>query len=312
MQQPSLHIQCEAFGRFKIEAFKTDRFGAEVPGTRREVSPWNKNLILDAGLNRMAASGDYLRYCQVGTGSSTPTAGQVALDSILAGVEGADGAGTVAPSAPYYVSRIRSFTFPTGAAAGNISEVGVGWAASGTALFSRSLIKDSGGNPTTVTILPDESLNVIYEFRYYGPPVDVTGSIVATGNIGGTYDYILRAASFSSFGVNSWLLPQAQTANSGAGNNTAYSGDIGPQTGIPSGTTSNIGNAASEPYVSGSFYLDRVQQVSAALGNFGGGLRSMRLHIGIGVYQIQFDPPIPKTNVDVVSLTLRLSWGRRP
>lgn len=310
MAQPELRFEVE--GRFKIEAFKTDADGMEIPGSRRVVSPWNKNLILDAGLNRMATSGDYIRYCQVGSGSSVPATGQVSLDSLVAGVEGADGALTVAPSAPYYVSRIRSYTFATGVAAGNLSEVGVGWALSGTTLFSRSLIKDSGGNPTTITILPDESLNVIYEFRYYGPPTDITGTVVATGNIGGSYDYVLRAASFATANVNSWNLPASQQANAGGLGVIAYSGPIGPVTGVPSGTTSNLANASPGTYVSGSFQLDRVVTAQAEQANFGTGLRSIKMQMGIGVYQIEFTPPIPKTNVDVVSLTMRISWGRRP
>lgn len=310
-----IKFDCRVEGFFRFEVYKNGEDGTEIAGTRRVVSDWQPNLILDAGLNRMATNGDYLNACQVGSGSSAPSDGQTGLDSRIAGTTSvAPGGATpfVAPSAPYYVGLRRTYQFATGVATGNLSEVGVGWGITGTTLFSRSLIKDSGGLPTSITVLADESLDVVYEFRYYGPPDDITGSITATGNIGGIYDYTLRAASFATANTNSWYLPQPQTANSGAGNNTAYSGAIGTVTGRPSGTTSNIGNASSASYVSDSFQLDRIQTVAANAGNFVGGLRSMALQIGIGVYQIEFDPPIPKTNVDVVELTLRLSWGRKP
>ncbi|MBN7822254.1 hypothetical protein [Bowmanella yangjiangensis] len=310
-----LNIENQVEGLFRFEAFKTDENGAEIPGTRRVASDWQKNLILDTGLNRMATNGDYLDACQVGSGSSTPANGQTALDSIVAGANvSSTGAFTpfVSGSAPYYVGLRRTYPFATGVATGNLSEVGVGWSTTGTTLFSRSLIKDSMGNPTSITILSDESLDVIYEMRYYAPPSDITGTIVATGNIGGSYDYILRSARLAFADSNSWNLPFAQSAGPGSGTNLAYSGDIGAVTGSPSGTSANIGVASSASYVSGSFQLDRIQIAAAGVANFGTGLRSMLMKIGIGAYQIQFDPAIPKTNVDQVELTIRLSWARRP
>lgn len=138
-----VNLDCQVEGLFRFEVYKTDDAGVEVAGTRKVASDWQRNLILDSGLNRMATDGDYLNCCQVGSGSSAPANGQTSLDSRVAGVTSLSGGPFVAPSAPYYVGLRRTYPFATGVATGNLSEVGVGWGTSGTVLFSRSLIKDA-------------------------------------------------------------------------------------------------------------------------------------------------------------------------
>lgn len=311
-------IKHQVSGRFRFEKFKTDDSGHEIEGTRSVAADWFDNLILDQGLNQMATLSTYLTWCQVGSGSTPPSVSQTALVSRIAGSNTRPSSDTLSTSsdAPYYVSVVRRTRFAEGVAAGNLAEVGMGTATSGTTLFSRALIKDAQGNPTTITILSDESLDVVYELRYYALPEDVTGNIVATGNIGGSYDYIIRNASVTNAaagGSLGWGLPTAQSqSTSNANGRGAYTTDIGPQTGVPAGSASGITEPTALPYTSGSFVLDRLITASLAQGNFVTGLRSMVLKLGIGFYQIQFDPPIPKTAEDVVQLTLRLSWGRRP
>lgn len=309
------NIEMQVSGLFRIEKFKRDDQGVEIPGTRTVAADWFPNLILDQGLNYMATLASYVNACQVGTGTTTPASGQTALASYLAGTTATAGSTvTTSASSPYYVALTRTFRFSEGAVVGNIAEVGIGTlAASGTNLFSRSLIKDGSGNPTTITILADESLDVIYQLRYYAPLTDVTGTIVATGNIGGTYDYTLRAANVTSVAsANAWNLPASQGDSGTTSGYRAYTGTIGAITSGPSGTTGDMSSPTAAAYTNGTFYRDRVVTASAAQANLAGGIRSMLLKLGIGAYQIQFDPAIPKTATDVVQLTLRLSWGRRP
>lgn len=309
-----LNIEQHVEGYFRIEKFKTSDSGDEIPGSRTVAADWFSNLILNQGLNQMATTSTYLAACQVGSGSTAPAEGQVALVSRIAGtITIPSSVDSVSPSAPYYCAVTRTYRFAEGVATGNLAEVGVGSSETGTTLFSRSLIKDSGGNPTTITILSDESLDVIYQLRYYAPVSDVTGTVVATGNIGGTYDYILRAANVtnSSFATG-WQLPEAQTYQGSSLSYAVHDTVIGAITSRPSGTPMTITPPTSSAYVSGNYYIDRIATASAAQGNFAGGIRSFFLKIGIGAYQIQFTPAIPKTSNDVVQLTLRLSWSRRP
>lgn len=309
-----LNVEQQVQGYFRLEKFKTSDDGEEIPGSRTVEADWFPNLILDQGLNQMATTPTYLAACQVGSGSTAPAEGQVALVSRVAGTTTVPSSvDAVSPSAPYYCAVTRTYRFAEGVATGNLAEVGVGAAATGTTLFSRSLIKDSGGNPTTITILADESLDVIYQLRYYAPATDVTGTVVATGNIGGTYDYILRAANVtnSSFATG-WQLPEAQTYQGTSLSYVVHDTVIGAVTSRPAGTPMNITAPTSSAYVAGNYYIDRIATATAAQGNFASGIRSFFLKIGIGAYQIQFTPAIPKTNTDVVQLTLRLSWARRP
>lgn len=261
----------------------------------------------------MATNPSYAAACQVGSSGTTPSVSQTALISRIAGSTTQVVNNTiVSGSVPYYVALQRSFRFAEGVAAGNIAEVGIGTGPTGTTLFSRSLVKDSLGNPTTITILPDESLDVIYELRYYAPD-EISGVIVATGNIGGTYDYTLRPSNVSTVGTgNGWSMsPQTQNG-SGSTGSIAYEGAIGLPTAQPSGASATITLPTAGSYTSGNFYLDRAVTASAAQANSLASVRSMFFKMGVGSYQIEFDPPIPKTSNDVIQLTIRLSWGRRP
>src|SRR5690606_8917143 len=105
-------------------------------------------------------------------------------------------AGTTS-AAPYYTWMRKTFRFAAGVATGNLSEVGISWLTTG-ALFSRALILDSGGLPTTITVLADEVVDVTYEFRIMAKTDDETGSVTFTGSIGGTYDWTMRSVSVAT------------------------------------------------------------------------------------------------------------------
>lgn len=294
----TMQHETQCAGWFKIEAIRPD-------GTRRVLADWFPNLILNGGLDRMGENADYLNWCQVGSGSTAPVATQTALVNRIAGtntmqntVNGAQA------SAPYYGWYRRTYRFAQGVAAGNLSEVGVGWAASGS-LFSRALILDGGGSPTTITVLSDEVLDVTYELRRYPGTVDLTGTVVLGGV---THNWVSRAAgvtnSWAWAGVSAMALDSAW----------AYNGDIGAVTTIsPSGTQGTL-STTPLAYSSGSYRC--ASTVSAGLNdsNLVGGVRSIGIYSyhGIGRYQIQFDPAIPKDNTKVLSLTIQHTWARRP
>ena len=295
----TMQHETQCAGWFKIEAIRPD-------GTRRVLADWFPNLILNGGLDRMGANSDYLTWCQVGSGSTAPVATQTALVNRIAGTNTqlANVSGAQA-SAPYYGWYRRTYRFAQGVAAGNLSEVGVGWATSGS-LFSRALILDGGGSPTTITVLSDEVLDVTYELRRYPGTVDLTGTVVLDGV---TYNWVSRAAGVT--GAFSWAVAGAMDLDQAF----AYNGDIGAVTAsTPSGTSGNL-STTPLAYSSGSY--TRAATVSAGLNdsNLSGGIRSIMIKSnpdGTGRYQIQFDPAIPKDNTKVLSLTIQHTWARRP
>lgn len=303
-----MKIKLAIEGRYKLETFKSDSSGRELPGSRRTVAPWFKNLITDAGLERMGATPDWMQYCRVGSGSTPPTVADTTLASLVAStstpVSNVSGA---QPSAPYFGWSRKTFQFAEGVAAGNLSEVGVGWF-TGNSLFSRALILDPGGNPTTISVGSDELLEVTYEIRIFVPATDNTGVV----NISGVdYSWTARAANatnsiYWSASTNGAFVNQTTA--------TAYTGTIGPVTGSPSGTGSGL-SLSRGSYSSGSKKIAMTIKASLTQGNVVGGIKSIGTNGGtgfLGSYQLEFDPVIPKTNTQVFSLTYEVAWDRQP
>jgi hypothetical protein len=297
-------------GRIKMVATRPD-------GTTRIVADWFNNLILDAGLNRIG-TGSMGTHAQVGTGSTAPVNADTALQTRIANSSSVLSTTTaIQASAPYYGSLIRTFRFNTGVAAGNLSEVGIGWATSGS-LFSRALIKDGNGDPTTITILSDETLDVIYELRFYPPATDSTFDLTLAGV---TYNCTRRAGRVTTNQVwnQTSLLDGGGSAGAVnftsqlSGNNVHYyTGAIGAITGQPSGTIASAPNATTaSTYSNNSYVRDGVHVCPLASGNLAGGIRSAVFFTNIGEFQVEFSPNIPKDAAKVLTLNLRVSWARK-
>lgn len=295
-------------GRYKLAAVNAET------GEVREETPWFDNLITDAGLEHIGANG-VGTYCMVGSGSAAPAVTDTTLAARVAATSGVQTASdVVATAAPWYVAQRRVYRFAVGVAAGNLTEVGIGW--STTAVFSRTLIKDGGGNPTTLTVLPSEFLDVTYEFRLYCPENDTPLSVT----IGGTgYSGVIRAAYATNMG--DWS--PGHVLGNGMGSVThdpvllAYSGaTLGAQTSAPTGASSSSSTGTSNftlaAYVPGS--KKRTITCTAGLNelNLAGGINALLFQpLRAGTFQMSFSPPIPKTSSQTLSLTFELSWGRR-
>lgn len=280
-------------------------------GEKKRVAEF-PNLITNSGLLRMGSNSDYLLAVSVGSGSAKPEPTDTQLQNLIASTQGTNSTTGARSTPPYYAYEVRQWTFEVGEAAGNISEIGVGWAAQGGGLFSRALVLDSMGDPTTITILPDEQLQVTYEHRYYPPEADVTGEFTLSGNIGGTYSFVGRAANVNSAdSLVGWSAGRSQSAvgvndSIGAG---ASNGVIGDVTDSITGTRRN-GTRPSQGTGTG---LTRNFKLTWGVdqGNISGGLSAFALIMGNGMYQFQVSPPIKKTNEDILELIFSHSWGRR-
>lgn len=296
-------------GHFKLIAVNADS------GEERVVADWFDNLITNIGLNRIGTD-SYGGYCFVGSGSTAPTVNDQVLATFVA--ETSNQIATefgAATTAPYYGWERVKYRFEQGAAAGNISEIGVGWLDSSGGwpypkkLFSRTLVKDGGGNPTTVTILPSEYLDVIHEVRMYAPTADVTGQITISGVV---HDYILRACNVTNGQLGYWRPNRGNGVVPGTYAGVwAHPGDIGDVTGSPTGYESI--SVTSQPYVNNS--NERLLTLVAGLdiANFAGGIRCLSFGgINTGMWQIQFTPKIAKNNTKVLNVTFKVTWARRP
>jgi hypothetical protein len=188
-----------------------------------------------------------------------------------------------------------------------LSEVGVGSSSNHVgAVCSRALILDLEGNPTTLTILVDEILDVTYVLRVYIPNAVTTGSLVFTGNKGGTYNWSLTPARVTAPDV--WIASRSRGGTFGIALNLIYDGNVGGVTSSPAGVSKSATGYSEYAYVPGSYTTRALFSWGITTGSLN--ISSALFYFGNCVYQIQFNPAIPKTDQDNLSLAISHSWGR--
>lgn len=282
---------------------------------------WFDNIITDIGLDRLATTSGALSYCRVGTGTSTPVAANQTLDAVVAVSPGGAWQSSVNEGSPLYrhTSTV-SYTFTQGAVVGNISEVGVGWATTGNALFSRALIVDGNGNPTTITLTAIDQLTVYYRLMWTPALNDGAGSLTLGGTV---YNYTIRPLAIGSFG-NQYMVDGSAFApyNVSAGASTTGQATYGSGASLaaitatnPNGTqTGSGGTASAATYTNGTFYRDSTLSWAPSQGNATGGIQLITVVFQYPYqghkYQIYFNTPIPKTNTQTLTINMRISWGR--
>jgi len=281
-----------------------------------------ENLITDAGLN--AINGTTLRvvdmttYFGVGTGSTAPDVAQTDLITPAAvsprsntTVSGfADESGFDAVGFAWW-RRTRSFSESQGN--GNLAEVGAFSAASAGTMFSRQLIKDALGVPTTLVKTSADILRITYEVRLY-PPADLDTTIDISGT---SYDIRVRAQSQSS-GSNTWaaLVQILGTSNlytatppAGVESNAQAAVSTFPST----GTSSSFSSATQAAYTGGTFYRDLTYIAEPGSSNFTTGIGTIVPWLSTQGRQwaIYFtSTKVPKLNTQRLTLNFRHSYTR--
>lgn len=304
-------------GEYMLEAVRPD-------GSIRKLTDWFSNLITDVGLDSVA-SNSWKQTCQIGTGTTAPAYTDTALAAASASTQSRTAETYESGGSPDYWAQVStSYTFPVGVY-GTFTEVGISrglHTASPSYLFSRELIRDGAGNPTSITVLSDEYLIVTYRIRLYPPIVDVTGVVSVAGI---NYNYILRAQFVGNFW--GWYGGLQGTGgafgyyNRGNGNGMykAYDGVKGAITGGPSGTNAPGSFLVAGPaYINGSYYRRTTYAFDFGAANFaGGGIKCIAFaadlaqnYNQIGTYQIEFDPILPKDSTIRLDITTQISWGR--
>jgi len=306
-------------GWYKMEAFRVDAEGVEIPGTRRIAADWFPNLITDAGLDLFGtlsgASSTVFAFCRVGSGNTAPAFSNTALVSQVAfsSTEQAITSG-VNRTGTFYGWRRRTLRFAAGVATGTLAEVGVSATQTGS-LFSRALILDGGGAPTTITVLSDEVLDVTYELRCYPTLSDATGTV----NISGTnYNWIARPLNNATYDfawsgtVGTGIGPRL---SAGGQNSASALADLPAQNAIVSGL-SPVGSITALTYTAGQYARSFRFDIGLNDGNIAGGIGAFWAgndtngtgYCGLWVWGLT--PKLPKTNQTVATFTIRFSWGR--
>lgn len=292
-------------------------------GTVRLDTGFFPNVITNLGLDALGNNHNLFNYCAVGGGNSTPLNTNTKLDNFLAAgsqisSESKYDYDPVRDTEFYKCSKTVGYSF-TGLDNKNISEVGlvIDYRPELHSALTRTLIKNSAGEPTVITVLSGEILELQYRLWQVfdlkdkdqvvtamidGVEVPVNVKIRLAG-VGGTY--ISDRWSYDN------IIGRGVMYNSSFLFGT---GEIGGITGKNSGITYLSPSAMSWEAYQPSTYK-RKFYVNTSITDAVHPIRSFLLFTGLGAYQGRFgtvngDLPIDKTNQDILQLGFEMSWGR--
>ena len=304
-------------------------------GSTKIDTGYQKNLILNQGLNALGGMGGnnkIFNYCAIGTGNSAPSVQQTQLDKPVAvaskdryATESYDYSGT----GVYKPSMVFKYSF-TNLNNVNITEVGLSasagsWGNDITKLYmcTRALIKDTNGNPTSITVLSGEILEIYYKLTMVIPVADITGVINVLDGVGNStaYNYIIRPASVGDGGITTTdtnsLHKLGKPINYNDVNGISYgcnvsNNDISTINSSPRSVASSSSQSM-DAYVPDSFKIKAIFYFDIATANTS--IRSLYIESNLGRWQMRVgkatdDSPIVKNNTQTLSIPIEFSWGR--
>lgn len=304
-------------GRFTLQVSKE-------PGVPGAVVADFKNTVLNSGIDELLSYSDvsgrgrnFMRVFRVGSSSIPEDPEQTALGAQFAYAGTTDPVYDDTPTVsvsgtnPRIVTLSFSRQFGAGAAAGIITEVGVGWTYGPSGgLFARALVKDALGNPTAVEVLSDEYLTITYSLDIH---IDVTPKPFTLNLSSGDHDgeilpFRLVAGNVGTMRRRLWGNTNNNSAvavSNGATISPTSTGDI-------TGTKVTFKDVYTLlPYTPGSLFRDVRLNIELGQGNIAGGFSALRVTNGSWIsYQMSFDPPIPKDADRIFRIVLRYSFAR--
>jgi hypothetical protein len=322
----NLTTKVKLAGKYRLEVRK-----AKDGSLRQELE--FDNLIVDQGMNLFSRStgSTSLPWAMVGTGTTTPTVNDTQLANRVASSGGSTSTNIVnqttgtSTSEPYYGFYRLTYRFVPGSLNNvNLTEVGVGTTT--TSVFSRALIVDGNGDPTSITVLSDEFLDVTYELRLYPFVDDQTDTITIT-NVGtinvtrrpiavtavtATGGWVPGLSSTAGLSIPRGFISNA-TSNSWvrvSGAQTALVAKTNAWTSVSTlaVTSSSVSYSA---YVAGSFEQDLTYILGLDAGNTSGGIRYFQFALdGLGAYQYLFSDLIAKNNTNTLRFNMKAVWSR--
>ena len=293
-----------------------------------------KNLITNWGMDRIGPGTLNSSYIYLGTGTATPTVGDLQLANYAARTDSHAPVITVGErdttNTLFWAQRSLNKRFSPGQAVGTFTEIGFGDAGSVPPtpaptyrLMSRALIVDGSGSPVAITVLADEYLDVTYTVRMYPPLADSTQTV----NISGvTYTFNSRGLNFTAtVAVNSSVV-NYRSGFSGqgtlVGSPVVYSGTAaGTPPALAPITATNMLNMGAQnsdgTYGASKFsgYTVTVQfSFGLTAGNLPYGIRGLRTNVSSNfldfMTQATITPAIPKDSTKVFSMGFSYSYAR--
>lgn len=300
-------------GEFRVVVKRAD-------GSTKIDTGYQKNLILNQGLDFFGGGNgsDMMTYCVIGSGNSQPVYSQNKLDTVITGVSGSVASYKYDYDATrdgnlYKTNRVFKYSF-NGLNNINISEVGLASQYTNTTsyyLCTRALIRDINGNPTTITVLSGEILEIYYKLWAVFDITDKTGQINLLDGVGGSiaYNWLLRPFAVTSSYYQYAGMILGNTSNTSSFFNTE---DLVAITTTPP-NSGVISSFDLQPYTVGSYKRIFSKYLTTNQANMP--IRTVSILTTMGVWQIRFgsvsdDSPITKTNTQTLSIPVEVSWGR--
>lgn len=353
---PDIEVQVGLYNEYKLVVHKADADGQPIPGTARDATGWFHNLITNTGMAAFAVEpgggstepwASWALGCRTSADNTAPDITDTNVTSILGNtsllVSATSSNQLVTP--PYYAEAERTYRFDVGTTTGNVAKIALvnatntgsgtnGTHNNGSLCSAIALVVDGSGNPTTVTVLSDEILDVQVRQRLYIPASDVTGNITPDGGIAPNTNYTIRPyridrATGLAPNVCGWGMPWGggidatgwcfSPSGGGATLVKAYVGAtsaIGTTTGEPAGTELDFAGAPDVTWTrtAGSNYFDFTAEFPLGSGTAGmnntGGIGAFVFWIISAAFQIGFATRPVKTSDMKFSITFRISWAR--
>lgn len=268
---------------------------------------WFDNLILNNGLNYLGGdvNSNPIPIARVGTGNTPVAVNQTELISQIAFATVSESEiNNLGVSQGYATLFTYQYSFTSGGIVDTVREVGVGWDSTGSTLFSRVVLS----SPIVLTSI--DKLIVYYRLKLEPKITDNTGTISVSGT---NYNYTSRLAFAGSFANNSAALNPAvfsRIASCIAYSNASL-GSIANNI-----SSSSSGSPASsltyQTYVANTKTRSSIATWMPSSAVSADGINGFTVASSSNIYRYQMvlNNPIPKTNVDILTMTFRIGWDR--
>ena len=150
------------------------------------------NIIVDTGLKRFASDSqnvtiDKIRFCILGTGTSTPTSTDTSLQAGVPSTKKqySSSSSKLGSGADWYLQTV--YEYGLSDAVGTWTEVALTWAVGSSVIspiFCRMLFKDDEGNPISIEKTGDDTLTIIYTLHFQRLSDTPTTNIINIEGVG--------------------------------------------------------------------------------------------------------------------------------
>lgn len=311
------------------DASSLDMHGDPLPGALpKQETPFQPQIITDAFFESWLNGTDISRHgsffhCAMGNGAVAATAADTTISQVSTRF-GVYSPGSLYSIGANTITQTSEYRSTQGQIVGTVSEVGLFKNSTGGQTMMRSLIKDAGGAPTTLTLTSMDFIYVKWRVTATVNTSDVTGVV----SIGGTnYNYTLRPSFWTNGLANGYETSNVFAPSASPTSVDSYFGfssalcfatqTLGSITSLPGGTAFSGAPVSTNSYTAGTKQRKMTYKWNITQGNTGSGIGSVYLGSGnyAGGYQIAFaatsdGATIPKDNTKEFTLGVTFSYGR--